>query len=87
MQERRNSISNALELRLSFTNPSICIQLLSKWMSIFAGDRLEIYIIFEYKAMKTNECMDEKILWEHGESDMIVFTDLNLTVWLTFDKY
>ena len=24
MQERRNSIANSLEFRLSFTNPSIC---------------------------------------------------------------
>ena len=24
VQERRNSIANALELRLSYTNPSIC---------------------------------------------------------------
>ena len=33
MQERRNSIANALELRLSCTNPSICKVQIRIWMS------------------------------------------------------
>ena len=34
MQERRNSIANALELRLSCTKPSICIGLYSKFFRL-----------------------------------------------------
>ena len=43
MQERRNSIANALELRLSCTNASICALYFSTEGS---GTRVEIVLIF-----------------------------------------
>ena len=38
MQERRNSIANALELRLSCSNPSMWIPSLARWQFYFGID-------------------------------------------------